>query len=490
MATTYLGVRRYASVEWRFCLKDLKEELWADPEFRSAFLWEAEVTASLRHANIVGVVDVDPELGRLVLELVDGVDLWRLVSSVPGHQLSAELVTELAYELCRALEYAHGRRRRGAASGVVHRDLSASNVLISYAGDVKLTDFGLATLIRGREESYSAVIRGKVHCLSPEQSRAERLDGRSDLWALGVLCYELLVGRRPFDGATDDDTIHAIRAGRRRRLSEFGLSGPPALFKIVDRLLATEREERFASAEAVLDELAQIAGPRRDRELGALAKRALPPKTMDYAVLERRSSRPVIARPRPATRWLAMVGGMGVVASAGFGVSQTLRATSQVEQESGRKSAAVTPVFAAAGAALAPKSEAPELPQLAAPATGAAESPRSAEPESVLEAHAPEAAGAPASTPEASRPSAAAAEATVNIGVTPWPLAQIWIDGQPRGRGPLHHVSIKPGRHTISAGRASPERSVRVRLRAGQSRDLLIDLNAPADALPDAAEAR
>jgi serine/threonine protein kinase len=159
MAETFLAVQRAAAgFEQRVCMKFILPGHRGNADFRRLFLREASIAASLRHSNIVGVIDVDAAAGYMVLELVDGVDLRTLLNAAPNHKLSPEIATLVIIELCKALAYAHGRVRRGQPDGIVHRDVSPSNVLVSYAGEVKLTDFGVARAMRADVEPLSTTV--------------------------------------------------------------------------------------------------------------------------------------------------------------------------------------------------------------------------------------------------------------------------------------------------------------------------------------------
>jgi serine/threonine protein kinase len=282
MAETFLAVQRgTGGFEQRVCMKFILPAYRQDEDFRRLFLREASIAASLRHSNIVGVIDVDAAAGYLVLELVDGLDLRALLNAAPGHRLAPDLATFITLELCKALSYAHGRKRKGMPDGVVHRDLSASNVLISYAGEVKLTDFGVARAMRADIEPLSGTIKGKLCYMSPEQARGMVVDGRSDLFSLGVLCYELLAGKRPFDGPTDAETLLRITAGQYRPLTELAPEVPLGLSAVVERLLARDRDQRFLSADACIDALARFAPKATTfRELGDLSRATRPHQTL------------------------------------------------------------------------------------------------------------------------------------------------------------------------------------------------------------------
>lgn len=297
MAETFLAVQHgSAGFEQRVCMKFMLGALRNDHTFRQMFMREATIAASLRHANIVGVIDVDDDAGYIVLELVDGVDLRTLVDAAPNRRLPAHVVSLIAVELCKALSYAHTRTRRGAPHGIVHRDISPSNVLVSHNGEIKLTDFGVAKAMGSVAEPPSTGIKGKLCYMSPEQTRGETLDGRSDLFSLGVMLFELLASVRPFDGPTDAQTLLRIEAGKHASLVELAPDVPGGLALVVERMLRRDPDHRYPSADAVIDALARFAAPITTyRELGQLARTARPPVTLSTAdfVTPASGSRPV-----------------------------------------------------------------------------------------------------------------------------------------------------------------------------------------------------
>jgi hypothetical protein len=277
MAETFVAVRRGpAGFEQRVCIKRILPAYEADRDFVEAFLREARTSAQLRHANIVQVLDfgVADDSHYLALELIDGIDLRALLrrrSDSPA--LDAELVTLIAGDLALALDHAHGGGQ--ARDAIVHRDISPSNVLASRAGEIKLTDFGIARAIGGTQHTATGIIKGKVPYLPPEYIEHGEFEARSDLFSLGVMLHELLTGQRPFDGESDLDTVRRIISGERRELRALAPEAPAALLDCIERLLATRPEERPGSASALLDMLPQIPVHRVRMRLGELVRREL-----------------------------------------------------------------------------------------------------------------------------------------------------------------------------------------------------------------------
>jgi eukaryotic-like serine/threonine-protein kinase len=211
---------------------------------------EARISARLSHPNIVAVHDFDRDDGGqvwLTMELVDGPDLGRLAerARLAGRPLDVAQVAWIAGEVLRALDHAHRQ-------GIVHRDVSPQNVLVSRAGAIKLSDFGIAKVI---STAHSGTVRGKVAYLSPEQAAGLPIDARTDLFSLGVVLYELLAGTRPFGGQTEPEVIASILRGQVHPLETVAPWVPLDLATLTMRLLAHEREARFASAGETLSAL-------------------------------------------------------------------------------------------------------------------------------------------------------------------------------------------------------------------------------------------
>ena len=283
MAETFVATRLGpGGFAQEVCVKRILPALEEDPTFVTQFNDEARVSASLRHANIVSVLDfgVVDGLPYLALELVDGLDLYSLIEwhEERGEKLTAGIVVYLAAEIASALEHAHGK-----TPAVVHRDISPSNVLLSRAGEVKLSDFGIAKVLRSsRKATTTATIKGKVPYMAPEYAMEGRFDARCDLFALGVMLYELLAGRRPYEGRTDLETLTMISAGRYAPLAQAAPGAMPPFAAIVEKLIQPDPAARFQSASELLDALIENAPPPTARKiLGDLVKKVAPTRRSD-----------------------------------------------------------------------------------------------------------------------------------------------------------------------------------------------------------------
>ncbi|MBM4389756.1 MAG: serine/threonine protein kinase [Deltaproteobacteria bacterium] len=241
-------------------VKRILDTLAKDEEFRDLFTNEARIAAELSHVNIVQVFELGKENEHLyiAMEYVHGLDLARLSSrSRTLGDFPVNLALFVVGEVLKALAYAHAAHDAdGEAMNIVHCDISPQNVLISFSGEVKLTDFGIsrAAIQRGNEN----VIRGKYSYMSPEQAESRHLDGRSDLFSLGTMLYEILTGRRLFKAASRDETLARVRRAEvpsprpyRKEISE-DLEG------FILRTLSRLPDDRFADAHEMYEALSKI----------------------------------------------------------------------------------------------------------------------------------------------------------------------------------------------------------------------------------------
>ncbi len=234
-------------------VKALLPELQGDGEFERLLIEEARLGARLRHRNLVQVHHLGTDRGMyyVQMEYVEGADLATLYRPAP---LPVPLTLLVAEEVALALEYVHSLTDPvGRPLGLVHRDVSPSNVLVSTSGEVKLGDFGIAKATMLAETTRASIRRGKYAYMSPEQVSGRPLTAQSDQFGFGVMLLELLTGRRPFDGASPVETMDRIKEARPPDVE--GL--PEGLGVIARRCLARRPEDRFESAEALRVELAE-----------------------------------------------------------------------------------------------------------------------------------------------------------------------------------------------------------------------------------------
>lgn len=482
MAETYEAIRKGpGDFTQRVCLKLVLPYFRGREDFLTLFKREARLAAKLRHSNVVGVIDFGEIEGitYIALELVDGADLATVLDAQPGTRISAEHAAFVGHDIAAALEHAHDPRRDGSAdepadNAIIHRDLSPSNVLLSRRGEILLTDFGVAKAITGTARQQSAV-KGKVPYMSPEQLRSEALDGRADLFALGVVLYEAVAGHRPFQGDHDPATIMQILSGDRRPLLEAAPETPPGLAKVIEQLLEPDRNARPESASALLELLdPYVPSPRERRELGKVVSvlRASAPPLEPQAPVS--GSAPTEASGEPNREG----SGVAPTSSKPAGVAPVAAAPEPVAPTKSRRSwlAGVLLIAIAAGIGLW---------------VNRAEDPGESVTSPVVDERAPLAVPEPSPTPAtetaaAAEPPAEPAVAAEPIAPSPkpgrlsvavFPWGDVWIDGKLRGRAPVRNVALPPGRHKVSAGQGEPWKTQVVRLKAGQRRDIQFDLS-------------
>lgn len=395
-------------------IKRLHAGVCSDPAFCTMFVREARLLSELHHPNIVSVHDFEwDRRGRLflVLELVDGVTLAQLVD---GGCLPVPVAVYVMAEVLSGLDHAHAR-------GILHRDVTPHNVLLSWSGEVKLSDFGLAKAVAS-SVSHGGTLRGKVSYLSPEQLQGLSLDGRSDLFSAGVMLHQMLTGRSPFVGRAERPTMAESIA----RMLTATVVPPrdlrpeitPELSDVVMRMLERDRERRLGSARDVLEALpVQARGAKGLAELLAErfphgAREAAPCAAGSHRGRPRHGTAPVTRAPGGAAsrrRALGLAGLLVVVlVLAGLAMTRSGRhGTGEPgdEEIAGRAATAAPVPESAPEPATTPARGATAMPQRApfTHATAAAGASRGPLPDLVD-------AGAPARTRAAtSRPPALAA---------------------------------------------------------------------------------
>ncbi len=242
----------------RVVVKKILPRFGKDPDFARMLIDEAKLAAELRHANIVQVYDLGREGNELhiVMEYVEGFDLHQLLvrlsqSKVP---LPAEFGLFIVRETLRALDYAHrARDAQGRSLGLIHRDVSPTNVLVSFEGEVKLCDFGIARAITRPEAHVDentaarARVAGKAAYMSPEMARGEEVNARADIYAAGILLWELCAGRRLIKG-TPQEMFAKAREGVSPRLLTRAFPDQDVLQAILDKALGNDPMDRYLTA--------------------------------------------------------------------------------------------------------------------------------------------------------------------------------------------------------------------------------------------------
>ncbi|HEY4056215.1 MAG TPA: serine/threonine-protein kinase [Kofleriaceae bacterium] len=244
-------------------VKRVLPHLGRNSKFISMFLDEARLSAQLSHSNCVQVFDIGvrDDAYFIVMEFVDGANLKTLATSMWNKGLSFPIsaATYIAHEICKGLSYAHELTdRHGVSLGLVHRDISPPNVLVTKHGEVKIADFGLAKASSQLEPSEPGVIKGKFAYLSPEAAHGEEVDCRADIFAVGIILWELLASQRLFTGDTDVQTLYKVQTAKVPRISEINRSVPPELERIVHRALARNRDDRYGSAHELGQDLSRF----------------------------------------------------------------------------------------------------------------------------------------------------------------------------------------------------------------------------------------
>ncbi len=247
-----------------YALKCILPHFADDPRFVQMFHRELKIAGGLCHPNLISVLDHGRVDGRhfMVMEYVHGPDLAKLLRTAGEHDLRPPLGAALCVVIAaaRGLHHLHEwPGPHGGAPAFVHRDVSPSNVLVSYDGVVKVTDFGVATATAHTRTTEAGGVKGKMGYLSPEQCRSEAMDRRSDVFALGVLLFETTLGERLFYADNDYAVMHQIVSAHYDHPRDRDPEYSPDLEAIVLTALAADREDRFATAAALADALEAFA---------------------------------------------------------------------------------------------------------------------------------------------------------------------------------------------------------------------------------------
>jgi serine/threonine protein kinase len=290
-------------------IKRILPNLAADKTFVSMFIDEAKLTAQLIHPKIVQVTDFGEERGQffIALEFVDGVDGLGLLRAAAQKRvrLPIPICMFIAAEVLDALDYAHNAKdSEGKPMHLVHRDISPSNVFIARRGDVKLGDFGIAHAQERESKTQAGTLKGKYGYMSPEQVTGGELDGRSDIFAVGIVLAEMLMGKRLFNAPNDLDVLLMVRDARLERWDKYGKDLPPRLDAIVRKSLAKGLGERYQTAaefRKALEDLQFQFGMRiGPADLGALVADLFDQSPEAVERLKERAQKWEVKEPAPA----------------------------------------------------------------------------------------------------------------------------------------------------------------------------------------------
>lgn len=287
MAEVWKGKATSMGFDKVVAIKRVLPQLSKNEKFIQMFLDEAKLSLYLNHANIVQTFDIGKadQSYFIVMEWIDGANLKGIVeiAGERGFKIPREQAAFIAMEMCKGLSHAHNRKDPdGKPLNIVHRDISPPNVLISREGEIKLVDFGLAKAASQAVFTDPGIVKGKFAYLSPEAALGQPVDGRTDVFATGIVLWEMLTGRRLFNGKNDLDTVKMVRAAEIPPLASAGIKVEPQLEGIIRRALAREPDQRFQTAEQLGQELASFLAANKllvtSYDIAVLVKRVLDEK--------------------------------------------------------------------------------------------------------------------------------------------------------------------------------------------------------------------
>jgi len=249
-----------ADFERLVAIKCMLPHLAKDEQFTKMFIDEAKMASLLSHTNISQIYELGNHNGRLylVMELITGHDLRHILktSNKLGLRIPFPVVAYIVSRVAEGLDFAHRKRNLdGQPLKLVHRDISPQNILVSFEGEVKVVDFGIAKAEQRATETQAGVLKGKFAYMAPEQVRGIEVDHRADIFSLGIVLHELLTGKKLFHGQSDLSVLEKIRVPEIPAIRDVVPNAPPEFDLVLRRALAVDREQRFANANEMAEAL-------------------------------------------------------------------------------------------------------------------------------------------------------------------------------------------------------------------------------------------
>jgi tRNA A-37 threonylcarbamoyl transferase component Bud32 len=452
-------------------IKRLLPHAARNPSLAAAFEREGRLLQRIRHPNVIGIHEVtrDDRGTSLVLEYVDGTDLRALA----GQPVPERMALRVMCDVLRALEAVHGLcDEAGRPLGLIHRDLSPSNVLVGATGKVKLTDFGIARAVRGTHATTGVNVKGTLAYLAPEQANGAPVDARADLFAAGALLYEMLCGKPIYDEADPRLALARARAGDVKSLSVTRPETPWPIVELVDRALSANPTDRFPDAPMMLSEVERVAeqtcGLATDEELAAWS-RSLSISAGRGDPVTAAASMTTLVQRRPSSRRRMAALGVLMILAAGLWLGVRAARRSEVARSTARAQAefpAPVPVAEAAPAAAPPTPSAEPTPlaeadrppgddtstsKLHGPARTRRPLPSDGRTGTPAESHAPLPTEARTMT-KTTAVENSGQKCLLDIGSEP-AFAYVSIDGIKVGPTPLFGREVTPGTHQIQVSR-------------------------------------
>lgn len=285
----------------RVAIKRILPHLSKNQKFVQMFLDEAKLSLQLEHANIVNVFDIGKADAAffIVMEYVEGTNLKKIIESYrrAGKVVPIEQSIYVLREVCEGLAYAHDSSdlTTNEPLGIVHRDVSPPNILLSKRGEVKLVDFGLAKATSQLEETDPGVVKGKFSYLSPEAASGLSVDMRADVFSVGILLYEMLTGQRLFYGENDYHTVELVRKADVPPISSINPQVPPEMEEVITRALAKNPDDRYQHASDFSEDLTKLLFSR-----GMPVSRGDISRMVNFTLKEQKTAKPT-AEKRPTT---------------------------------------------------------------------------------------------------------------------------------------------------------------------------------------------